>query len=67
MRFKSRSFQPSGRGVQVLALGGLLGALVASFCCILPMALVSLGISGAWIANFNPILQNPYVKYLILV
>lgn len=38
--------------MQVLAVGGLLGALAASSCCILPVLLFSLGISGAWIANF---------------
>jgi mercuric ion transport protein len=53
MRIKSRSFQPGGRGVQVLAVGGLFGALAASSCCILPVVLFSLGISGAWIANFT--------------
>jgi mercuric ion transport protein len=53
MRIKSRSFQPAGRGVQTLALAGLIGALAASSCCILPVLLFSLGISGAWIANFT--------------
>ena len=53
MRIKSRSFQPNSPGVQVLALGGLLGALAASSCCILPVALFSLGIGGAWIANLT--------------
>src|ERR1051326_3842773 len=52
MSIKSRSLQPDGRGVQVLALAGLLGALAASSCCILPLLLFSLGIGGAWIANF---------------
>ena len=41
------------RGVHALAFGGLLGALTASSCCILPVVLFSLGISGAWIANFT--------------
>jgi mercuric ion transport protein len=53
MSIKSRSLQPDGRGVQVLALAGLLGALAASSCCILPLLLFSLGIGGAWIANFT--------------
>jgi mercuric ion transport protein len=37
----------------LMAAGGLLGALVASSCCILPLALFGLGISGAWIGNFT--------------
>lgn len=41
--------------------GGLVGALAASSCCILPLVLFSLGIGGAWIgrltalAPFQPI------------
>jgi len=42
-----------GRGPALLAAGGLLGALAASSCCILPLALFGLGVSGAWIGNFT--------------
>lgn len=35
-----------------MAAGGLLAALAASSCCILPLALFGLGVSGAWIGNF---------------
>jgi mercuric ion transport protein len=35
----------------VLAAGGLLGAVAASSCCIVPLVLFSLGIGGAWIGN----------------
>ena len=34
-----------------MAAGGLLGALAASSCCIVPLALFGLGVSGAWIGN----------------
>jgi mercuric ion transport protein len=37
----------------VVVAGGLLGALAASSCCILPLALFGLGVSGAWITNFT--------------
>src|SRR5437899_5428246 len=37
----------------LMAAGGLLGALAASSCCILPLVLFSLGVSGAWIGNFT--------------
>lgn len=36
-----------------LAAGGVLGAILASACCIGPLALMTLGISGAWIANLT--------------
>jgi mercuric ion transport protein len=43
-----------GRGQETLmAAVGLLGALAASSCCILPLVLFSLGVSGAWIGNFT--------------
>lgn len=35
------------------AAGGVLGALSASACCILPLVLFSLGIGGAWIGNLT--------------
>ena len=46
----------SGRAVGTattgfVAAGGLIGALAASSCCVLPLALFSLGVSGAWIGN----------------
>jgi hypothetical protein len=37
----------------VFAALGLAGAFLASACCILPLALVTLGISGAWIGNLT--------------
>lgn len=46
---------------RLIAAGGILGALAASSCCILPLVLFSLGISGAWIANFTAL--APYKPY----
>jgi mercuric ion transport protein len=37
----------------LIAAGGLLGAIAASSCCNLPLALFGLGVSGAWIGNFT--------------
>jgi mercuric ion transport protein len=37
---------------------GLLGAVLASACCIAPLVLVTLGISGAWIGNLTVL--EPY-------
>ena len=41
------------RWQRLMAAGGLFGALAASSCCILPLALFGLGVSGAWIGNFT--------------
>ena len=37
----------------LMAAGGLLGALAASSCCILPLVLFGLGVSGAWMGNLT--------------
>ena len=38
---------------QLAALASVTGALLASSCCIVPLVLVTLGASGAWIGNFS--------------
>lgn len=44
-------------GGTALLIGGL-SALLASTCCLGPLALLALGISGAWISNLS--LLEPY-------
>ena len=44
---------PSPGSAVLAAAGGILGALAASSCCIVPVALFMLGISGAWIGNLT--------------
>lgn len=50
-------------GQKLLAAGGLLAALGASSCCILPLVLLSLGASGAWIGNLTAL--APYQPYFV--
>ena len=50
---------------RLIVAGGLLGALGASSCCILPLVLFSLGVSGAWISNFTRL--APYQPYFLAV
>jgi mercuric ion transport protein len=50
----------SGRGA--LLTGGL-AAILASSCCIAPLVLITLGVSGAWISNLT--LLEPYKPYFI--
>jgi len=45
----------------LIAAGGMLGALAASACCILPLVFVTVGISGAWIGNLTAL--SPYKTY----
>ena len=64
MRIKDEnSAQESGRGQGWMAAGGLLGALAASSCCILPLVLFSLGVSGVWIGHLTGL--APYQPYFI--
>ena len=37
----------------IFASGSVLGALAMSSCCILPLVLFSLGVTGAWIGNLT--------------
>jgi mercuric ion transport protein len=45
-----------------LAAAGLIGAILASSCCVLPLLFVTLGISGAWIGNLTAL--EPYKPYV---
>ena len=51
------------RGQGLMAVGGLLGALVASSCCLLPLVLFGLGVSGAWIGNLTQL--APYQPFFM--
>lgn len=42
----------------IAVVGGIVGALAASSCCVLPFVLFTLGISGAWISNLTAL--EPY-------
>src|SRR5260370_13901509 len=48
---------------KLLTGGGVLGALAASSCCVVPLALFGLGVSGAWIGNLTQL--APYQPYFI--
>ncbi len=45
------------------AAGGVMGALAASACCIVPLVLFSLGVSGAWIGQLTAL--SPYQPVFI--
>lgn len=46
-----------------VAVGSLVGALAASSCCMLPLALFTLGASGPWIGRL--VRLAPYQPYFI--
>ena len=47
----------------LLATGGVAAAIGAASCCVLPLALTLLGVSGAWMANLRAL--SPYQPYFI--
>jgi mercuric ion transport protein len=49
---------------RLMALGGVLGAIGASTCCIVPLILFSLGVSGAWVGNLTAL--EPYKPIFII-
>ena len=51
------------RTQKLLAAGGVIGALAASSCCIVPLVLFAIGVSGARIANLTQL--APYQPYFI--
>ncbi len=48
----------------IFTSGSVIGALAMSSCCILPLVLFSLGVTGAWLGNLTAL--YPY-KYYFLV
>jgi len=60
-RIKTRGEGRSGW----LAAGGVVGAVLASSCCIIPLVLVMLGVSGAWIGSLRAL--EPYEPYFVAV
>ena len=50
---------------KILATGGLFGAIAASTCCVLPVILFALGISGAWISNLVSLAR--YKPFFIVI
>lgn len=65
MTINSERHRADVRGWQrLMAAAGMLGALAASSCCILPLVLFGLGVGGTWIGAFTQL--APYQPYFII-
>jgi len=53
MAIKDQSTGSDFGRAAMLAIGGLVGALAAASCCIMPLVLFGFGVSGAWIGNLT--------------
>jgi mercuric ion transport protein len=63
MRIKDGNVAGGRHGPTLTAAGSLVGALAASSCCILPLVLFGLGVSGAWIGTLTRL--APYQPYFL--
>lgn len=61
----ARDADQAPAGGKFLAAGGFLAALGASACCVLPFALLTLGVGGAWMSNLTWL--APYEKVFMAV
>jgi len=57
-RFDTLADQGGHRRATLLSVGGILAALGAASCCVIPFALFLVGVSGAWIGNLTAL--EPY-------
>lgn len=53
------------RKKEVAAAGGVLGAIAASACCLVPFVLFSLGASGAWLGQLTSL--SPYQPIFVAI
>lgn len=53
MTARDQSAREGQRLPTALAAGGVLAALGAASCCVLPLALFTFGVSGAWMSNLT--------------
>ncbi|MGE0499616.1 MAG: mercuric transporter MerT family protein [Rhizobiaceae bacterium] len=64
----NRGVEPVERGFDraaLLSVGGIVAALGAATCCVVPFALFFAGISGAWIGNLTAF--EPYQPVFITI
>jgi len=59
----NEAMQPDSSRKGLIAAGGVIGAILASSCCIAPLLLLTLGVSGAWMGNLTAL--APYQFYFI--
>jgi mercuric ion transport protein len=56
---------PAARKAGLASVAGILGALAAASCCVVPFALFMLGVSGAWIGNLTAL--KPYQPVFAII
>lgn len=60
---RNKEVVPRQGRARLFAAGGVIGAVLASSCCVVPLLLVMLGMSGAWIGSLTAL--EPYKPYFL--
>ena len=47
------------------ATGGMVGALAMTSCCVLPLTLFSLGVTGAWIGSLSGLYEYRWIFFVV--
>ena len=63
LQSETANARPEKRTGAIASIGSIIAAVLASSCCILPLVLVTLGVSGAWIGNLT--MLSPYKPYFM--
>jgi mercuric ion transport protein len=71
---KQETASPTGKATRFagwlphIGLAAAAAALIGASCCALPLALASLGLAGAWIANLGVfVVYRPYITTVALI
>lgn len=64
LKLDTPAARPMDGGSKIGLIGGALAGVGASLCCVAPLVLVSIGVSGAWISNLT--LLEPY-RWIFIV
>lgn len=62
--YKNKVFTMNNK-TKLPLIGGTIAALLSTVCCILPLLLLTLGVSGAWMSNLTAL--EPYKPYFIII
>jgi mercuric ion transport protein len=49
----------------IAVIGSVIGAVLASSCCVVPLVLVTVGATGAWIGNLSAL--DPYKEHFAVI
>jgi mercuric ion transport protein len=60
-----RTADGARRGATWLSVGGVVGAVASGACCVIPFALFTVGVSGAWLGRLTAL--APYQPVFITV